>query len=472
MLCKNASDPVLGEIFDNCMEEGSEVEREPELYVVLIQFTLIVVLSAICVTGNVTLLTIVCRTKHLRIVSNVLIVNLSVADLLTSLIVLPAFSASLFRPGSVSPGGNGDGAQSACTAIGLVTQLLSMEAISTVGTIALDRYVSICHPLRYQTFVTRPKMAAVVSVTWLQSVVLALLPLTGFGRYRFRSSLLPLCGLDLLSNRAFSFLVLCIVIAPSFLIVGLCYGSIFKAARVQARKIFDAEIANARAQLTPTTATSRHTPIGHHPQRPRSAPNNVHPTVSPLSASTTGVPKRVQTAWRQAAAHATDSGDPEGMWMKAVTKIRKSVKQARAARTVVLIIGGFIGCWAPYVVNLIVTLVRREHIAGYAVNFVVTFLAFSSCLVDPVVCILVNRDFWSAFKTVIGLRRRELIKQAVDAFAVDSTSASLAGQRDRFFSSYSSMNSADAQEWTIFREKWNTLRVAKENSSKRERGEG
>lgn len=441
-----------------------ERAAEPELYVVLIQFTSILALSLICVTGNIILLIIVCRTKHLRIVSNVLIVNLSVADLLTSLIVLPAFSASVFRPDSVS------GGDSACTVIGLVTQLLSMEAISTLGTIALDRYISICHPMRYQALVTKSKMAAVVGVTWLQSVVLALLPLSGFGRYRFRSYLLPLCSLDLLSNRAFSFLVLCIVIAPSFFVVGLCYGSIFKAARIQARKIFDAEIANARAQLTPGTATSKPTLGGHHYHRRRSAPNVIHPTVKPFS-STTGVTHRAQTAWKQAAAQAVTE-DPEGLWMKAVTKIRKSVKQARAAKTVVLIIGGFIGCWAPYVILLIVTVVRKEYIAGYAVNFVVTFLAFSSCLVDPVVCILVNRDFWSAFKTVIGWRRRELIKQAVDAFAVDSTSASLAGQRDRFFSSHSSMNSADAQEWMIFREKWNTLRVAQENNSKHRGEEG
>lgn len=442
---------------------------ERELYVILIQFTSIVTLSALCVTGNVIMLLIVCRTKHLRIVSNVLIVNLSVADLLTSLIVLPAFSVSVFRPDSVS-GGTGD---PTCTVIGLVTQLLSMEAISTLGTIALDRYISICHPLRYQTLVTKSKMAAVVGITWLQSTVLAMLPLFGFGRYRFRSSVLPLCSLDLLSNRGFSFLVLCVVIAPSFFVVGLCYGSIFKAARIQARKIFDAEIANARAQLTPGTPITSKPPNtlgGRRYHRRCSEPTNVvHPTEKPF-ASTITVQGRAQTAWKQAASQSTE--DPEGMWMKAVTKVRKSVKQARAAKTVVIIIGGFIGCWAPCVIILIVTIIRKQYVTVYAVNFIVTFLAFSSCLVDPVVCILVNRDFWTAFKTVVGWRRRELVKQAVDAFAADSTSASLAGQRDRFFSSYSSMNSADALEWTIFREKWNTLRVAHQNSAKHGPKEG
>lgn len=437
---------------------------EPELHVVLVQFASILLLSVVCISGNLLLLTIVCRTRPLRTISNALIVNLSVADLLTATLVLPAFSVSVFQPDSVSS------QDSVCTVIGLVTQLLSMETMSTLGSIALDRYFNICHPLRYQAMVTKPKMALVVGMTWVQSSVLALLPVCGFGRYRFRSAILPLCSLDLLSNRAFSFLVLGVVIAPSFFVVGVCYGSILKAARVQAKKIFDMELVNARVQLSSwrtrglaqgRVAIGR----GRRRRRRRSATvNAVHPTgvaAAAGAAAASKAPDRARSpveAWRSAAVRMME--DPESLWMRAVTKIRKTMKQVRAAKTVVIIIGGYVSCWVPYVIVLVVTLVRREYVTGYVINFVVTFLAFSSCFVDPLICIFVNRDFWTGFKAVLGLRRRARVRTAATVFAGSASAASVAGggggQRDKRVSP--PMGSSDALQWNSFRKKWNDLR--------------
>lgn len=434
-------------------------QPEPELHVVLFQFASILLLSVVCISGNLLLLAIVCRTRPLRTISNALIVNLSVADLLTSTLVLPAFSASVFQPDSVS------GQDSVCTVIGLVTQLLSMETMSTLGTIAIDRYINICHPLRYQALVTKSKMALVVGMTWVQSSVLALLPVCGFGRYRFRSAILPLCSLDLLSNRAFSFLVLGVVIAPSFFVVGVCYGSILKAARVQAKKIFDLELVNARAQLG--SWRTRGLPQGRvvigrgrRRRRRRSATSNaVHPTDAAAAAASKAQDRARSPveAWRSAAVRMME--DPESLWVRAVTKIRKTMKQVRAAKTVVVIIGGYVSCWVPYVIILVVTLVRQEYVTGYFINFVVTFLAFSSCFVDPLICIFVNRDFWAGFKAVLGLRRRALVRTAATVFADSASVASVSGGGQRGEKCASpSMSSADALQWNSFREKWKDLR--------------
>jgi len=102
--------------------------------------------------------------------------------------------------------------------------------------------------------------------------------------------------------------------------------------------------------------------------------------------------------------------------------------------------------------------------------FAVTYLAFASSLIDPLVCILVSRDFWSAFKTLVGIRRRQLVREAIEAFSHAAGSGYgeghhvghglnwLTGQgRDRFLSSDSGMNSLDARDWNIFREKWDEL---------------
>ena len=70
----------------------------------------------------------------------------------------------------------------------------------------------------------------------------------------------------------------------------------------------------------------------------------------------------------------------------------------------------------PYTITTIITVTTgRNH--TYSVNFAVVFLAFASGLVDPIVCVVVNRDFWRSFKALVGLRRRQLLREAARAFA-------------------------------------------------------
>ena len=91
--------------------------------------------------------------------------------------------------------------------------------------------------------------------------------------------------------------------------------------------------------------------------------------------------------------------------------MKKALRQARAARTVATIIGGFLACWTPYtavtlsivsrcdggsigewhssrrsgwtpytITTIITVTTGRNH--GYSVNFAVMFLAFASGLVS------------------------------------------------------------------------------------------
>jgi len=80
--------------------------------------------------------------------------------------------------------------------------------------------------------------------------------------------------------------------------------------------------------------------------------------------------------------------------------VKKALRQARAARTVAVIIGGFLACWTPYIsvyiliiiiiitdaarsrwtpytITAILTVTTGQH-HSYSVNFAVVFLAFAS----------------------------------------------------------------------------------------------
>jgi len=143
--------------------------------------------------------------------------------------------------------------------------------------------------------------------------------------------------------------------------------------------------------------------------------------------------------------------------LKVVVQVKRALRQARAARTVAIIIGGFLACWTPYTITTIIT-VTTGQTRSYAVNFAVVFLAFASGLVDPIVCVVVNRDFWSSFKVLVGLRRRQLLREAAKAFAEAAASGEpVCAPRQRFMSNGSG-SSSETQEWIVFRDRWNELR--------------
>ena len=87
------STPWNASEFDNTTSPNI---KPPEPFTLYIQFAAILTLVVVTVTGNLLLLAIVFRSPRLRsTVSNALIVNLAVADLLIGLFVLPAFAATV-----------------------------------------------------------------------------------------------------------------------------------------------------------------------------------------------------------------------------------------------------------------------------------------------------------------------------------------------------------------------------------------
>jgi len=93
-------------------------------------------------------------------------------------------------------------------------------------------------------------------------------------------------------------------------------------------------------------------------------------------------------------------------------------------------------------------------------------LVFASGLVDPVVCVVVNRDFWSSFKALVGLRRRQLLREAAKAFAEAAVSGETVWTARQRYMSNASGSSSDTQEWIVFRDRWNELQRAAYNNGR------
>jgi len=140
----------------------TNVERQPEpdAFAVYVQLAAILTLVVATVTGNLLLLAIVFRSRQLRsTVSNALIVNLAAANCMVGVFVLPAFAATVLMGGPPASAA----APGLCSAFGVAAIVLSSESLLTLGAIAVDRFLNICHPLVYMRLAEPHKMVIFIS---------------------------------------------------------------------------------------------------------------------------------------------------------------------------------------------------------------------------------------------------------------------------------------------------------------------
>lgn len=127
----------------------------------------------VAIVGNIlVILSVVCN-KHLQTVTNFFIVNLAVADLLLSIIVLP-FSASLEVLGCWVFG------RIFCNIWAAVDVLCCTASILSLCIISIDRYIGVKHCLKYPSIMTERRAGAILLVAWVASTVISVGPLLGW----------------------------------------------------------------------------------------------------------------------------------------------------------------------------------------------------------------------------------------------------------------------------------------------------
>ena len=134
---------------------------------------------AVCLGNLLVLLSL--RFQRKWIVSDVLLFSLSLADFIDGLIPLQAvvfMNYFLQAPWS----------KVLCDVYIGVVNTCRFASAGTVTLIAVERTLMLVFPFRYHTAVTISRAKKIVVVTWLNSVLVAILPFVGFGKSGFRES--------------------------------------------------------------------------------------------------------------------------------------------------------------------------------------------------------------------------------------------------------------------------------------------
>ncbi|XP_055330708.1 melanopsin-like [Paramacrobiotus metropolitanus] len=285
--------------------------------------------------------------KALRSPSNLLIGNLAVADFCMSMTTFPFFITSSFAQrwlyGKIG-----------CDYYGFSGGLFGMVGISTMASIAVDRYLSITHWQHWS--LTYPQVAVWISALWLYAASLCIPPFFGWSAY-ILEGVQTSCTFDFLSGTpasiSFTLWLVFIGFAVPVSIIIYCYSKLLRYIadhqKVMENVGFGYE-APGRNRLN-SNVTNRSDPSG------------------------------------------TDRSDTP------------TPSDIRAATTCAVIVALFCLAWTPYAcVALTGTFGHADLLNPYA-SSVPSFFAKSSAIYNPIVYALMNERFRTAVLVMLRLRR-------------------------------------------------------------------
>ncbi|PVD35490.1 hypothetical protein C0Q70_02453 [Pomacea canaliculata] len=174
-----------------------EVER-------YIEGTLLTLIASVAILGNASVWLVVLSTKALRTDSNFLLLSLSLADLLVSVVSMPLTAVTIFMSRWIF-------SSVTCKAVGFINMLTLVASVMSLGLISINRYIKICHPNFYKGSYSARNILLMTAGVWTLSAILASPPLVGWGVY------------DYLPRQSFCFCLWTTSKSYTFFMVGACF---------------------------------------------------------------------------------------------------------------------------------------------------------------------------------------------------------------------------------------------------------
>uniref|UniRef100_A0A8C7XDB2 Adenosine receptor A2 n=1 Tax=Oryzias sinensis TaxID=183150 RepID=A0A8C7XDB2_9TELE len=129
------------------------------------------VIALLAVAGNILVCWSVCLNSNLQSITNFFVVSLAVADIAVGLLAIP-FAITI----SVGFCAEFHG----CLFIACFVLILTQSSIFSLLAIAVDRYIAIKNPLRYNSLVTGQRAKGIIAFCWAVSVAIGLTPMFGW----------------------------------------------------------------------------------------------------------------------------------------------------------------------------------------------------------------------------------------------------------------------------------------------------
>lgn len=182
----NCLDPNLSR--NSVSEEFWSVHTISSIYTAnsIAMATIMLVFILIGIPSNFIIMVAIIKQKLYKETTHILLFNLAISDILVCLLVMPFIVVTGFSGDFIF--GGSDYVRCQVCQTGIIFVGLTVFAVNILAVITLDRFFFIKYPLRYDIFVTVPRVIIVVVVLWTISIFESVLPLFGFGEMTFAFS--------------------------------------------------------------------------------------------------------------------------------------------------------------------------------------------------------------------------------------------------------------------------------------------
>ncbi|XP_051560000.1 alpha-1A adrenergic receptor-like [Myxocyprinus asiaticus] len=321
------------------------------------------------IVGNILVILSVLCNKHLQTVTNFFIVNLAIADLLLSTIVLP-FSASLEVLGCWVFG------RVFCNIWAAVDVLCCTASILSLCIISIDRYIGVKYCLKYPTIMTERKAAVILVVVWVSSMVISVGPLLGWKEPPPLDE--SICRITeepgyALFSSLFSFYL-------PLMVILVMYIRVYIVAR-RTTKSLEAGVKRERNKSMEVVLRIHCRSIPGDSST-TSSKTKTHPFRSSLS-----------------------------------VRLMKFSREKKAAKTLAIVVGMFILCWLPFFFVLPLGSFFPKLKPSEMVFKVIFWLGYFNSCINPVIYPCSSKEFQRAFTRLLHCqcqRRRRILRRFYD----------------------------------------------------------
>ncbi|XP_072048327.1 melatonin receptor type 1B-B-like [Amphiura filiformis] len=161
-------------------EEHEEGELNVPKAVTYVYVPIMIFVSCVGVVGNILVVGAVVKRKQLRVLINVFIVNLAVADFVVSILVNPFAVVGVLDKGNLF-----QRFPALCEVLATFCVIGFVGSLWSLSFVALNRYVYICHRFYYPKVFTSKTVAGMIAFIWIFALLLDLPNYLGWGDHDF-----------------------------------------------------------------------------------------------------------------------------------------------------------------------------------------------------------------------------------------------------------------------------------------------
>ncbi|PKU33895.1 hypothetical protein llap_15801 [Limosa lapponica baueri] len=296
----------------------------------------IIVIAIFICLGNLVIVVTLYRKSYLLTLSNKFVFSLTLSNFLLSVLVLPFVVTSSIRRewifGVVW-----------CNFSALLYMLISSASMLTLGLIAIDRYYAVLYPMVYPMKITGNRAVVALVYVWLHSLIGCLPPLFGWSSLEF-DQFKWMCVVAWHKEAGYTaFWQIWCALLP-FMVMMICYGFIFRVARIKARKIHCGSVVIVE-----------------------------------------------EDSQRNGRKNSSTSTSSSGSRRNAFQGVVYSANQCKAFITILVVIGAFVITWGPYMVVITSEALWGKNSISPALETLATWLSFSSAICHPLIYGLWNK---------------------------------------------------------------------------------